>query len=47
MKVWLPEMIVEFSYVFSPPEQRKIMGVIKENGKLFLEAWNEFAGKKK
>lgn len=47
MKVWIPEMIVEFSYVFSPPEQRKIMGVIKENVNLFMEAWNEFSTEKK
>ena len=25
----------------------KIIGVIKENTKLFMEAWNEFSGKKK
>lgn len=47
MKVWLPKMTVEFSYGFSPPEQRKIMNVIKENAQVLMEAWNEFASKKK
>ena len=47
MKVWLPKIIVEFSYGISAPEQRKIINVIKENTKLFMEAWNEFSSKKK
>ncbi|MBI4374733.1 MAG: DUF4160 domain-containing protein [Deltaproteobacteria bacterium] len=47
MKVWLPKMVIEFSYGFSPPEQRKITEVIQENATLFMEKWNEFAGKKK
>ncbi|HCU23610.1 MAG TPA: DUF4160 domain-containing protein, partial [Deltaproteobacteria bacterium] len=47
MKVWLPKMIVEFSYGLSPTEQRKVIKVIQENTSLFMEKWNEFASKKK
>lgn len=47
MKVWLSPLSVEFSYGFSPPEQRKIMNVIVKNADLFVEAWHEFSCKKK
>jgi len=47
MKVWLPELSVEFSYGFSPVEQRRIILTIKDNRKLLMEKWDEFAGKKK
>ncbi|MCB1215004.1 MAG: DUF4160 domain-containing protein [Deltaproteobacteria bacterium] len=47
MKVWLADLIVEFSYGVSPSEQRKIMGVIKEKSKVLMEAWNEFSSKKR
>lgn len=47
MKVWVPSLVVEFSYGLSPPEQRKVMLIIKENTNLILEKWNEFASKKR
>lgn len=47
MKVWLVRMVVEFSYGFSPAEQRKIMKLVEENRELFMRSWNEFASKKK
>ena len=47
MKVWLPHFVVEFSYRLSPKEQKIIMQIIRENAELFVEKWNEFAGKKK
>ncbi len=47
MKVWIPKMMIEFSYGFSPTEQRKIMSLIRKNEKLLMEAWNEFSSKKK
>ena len=46
MKVWIPDMVVEFSYRLSPAEQRKAISVIRENVDLFMEKWHEFAGKK-
>jgi len=46
MKVWIPEMSVEFSYRLSASEQRKIISLVKKNLDLLLEKWNEFTGKK-
>ncbi len=46
LKVWIPSMIIEFSYDLSPAEQRNIIKIIKENLKLFKEKWNEFSSKK-
>jgi hypothetical protein len=44
MKIWLPEMVVEFSFGLSPAEQRKVLAVTRSNLDLFLEKWNELAG---
>jgi hypothetical protein len=46
MKVWIPEMVVEFSYRLSPAEQRKIMVLVRDNVNMLLEKWNELADKK-
>ncbi|MBI2606426.1 MAG: DUF4160 domain-containing protein [Deltaproteobacteria bacterium] len=46
MKVWIPSLVVEFSYGLSPGEQRNAMGITRQNIKLFMEKWNEFASKK-
>ena len=46
MKVWIPEMVVEFSYRLSPSEQRKIMTLVRDKVDMLLEKWNEFASKK-
>ncbi len=47
MKIWIPSMLVEFSYGLSPGEQRKALEITKENVKLLVGKWNEFSAKKK
>ena len=47
MKVWLiGPLRVASVFKVSPADQRKIMEVIRENAKLFLEEWHEFSRKK-
>jgi hypothetical protein len=47
MKVWIPNLRVDFSYGLSPAEQKRVMNVVKENLALFQEKWNEFTSRKK
>ncbi|MBI4041862.1 MAG: DUF4160 domain-containing protein [Deltaproteobacteria bacterium] len=47
MKIWMPELIVEFAYRVTPSEQKRVMKVVKENVKFFMEKWHGFAAKKK
>jgi pimeloyl-ACP methyl ester carboxylesterase len=46
MKIWLPSLAVEFSFGLSPPEQRRVMEIAKENVTLLMERWNEFSRRK-
>jgi len=46
MKVWLPALVIDFSYGLSPPEQRRVISVVSDNVDMFMEKWNEFASKK-
>ncbi len=47
IKIWIPSLVVEFSYGLSPSEQRKALEITKQNVKLFAGKWNEFSTKKK
>jgi hypothetical protein len=46
MKIWIPSLMVEFTYNLSPRDQRQVLEIVKNNVTLFLENWNEFANKK-
>jgi hypothetical protein len=46
MKIWLPSLAVEFSFGLSPPAQRRVMEITKENVTLLMERWNESSRRK-
>ncbi len=46
MKIWLPSLVVEFSYGLSPASQRQVLWIAERHAGLFLEKWNEFARQK-
>jgi hypothetical protein len=46
MKIWLPSLVVEFSYGLSPASRRRAREIASQHVELFLEKWNEFTSQK-
>lgn len=46
MKIWLPSLTVEFAFGLSPPAQRRVLEITRENSTLLMEHWNEYSLRK-
>jgi hypothetical protein len=46
MKIWIPSLMIEFSWNLSPRDQRQVLEIVGVNCSLFLEKWNDFHSKK-